>query len=285
MDLFLETPITLACAADVKPYMRGYVEALPLIELSNIIWYTDVDTVLDSNESHESIVWVQTLPDKAENKSTMWLLNTEIISRIGYAPVDRLRKQVISGACMNYIDYSVHQAQQIKMLNKHTTVHIQPHFPIRSVAARSPTTQTHWDVVFFGCMSPRRSALLTKVKAEFSCLIATDVFGIAATCITQHAKVVLNLHFDEKHTVFEQFRVMPALCRGANVVSEPSIIDEHHPLRQHVHWIEGGDIISAIRTALSSTNPSFDLDDIQKELLDFTRRVNTPSTEVSLSNA
>jgi hypothetical protein len=79
------------------------------------------------------------------------------------------------------------------------------------------------DVLFVGSMNARRLRVLRALAAEGLRVHApnTPTFGHALAALEQSARLVLNVHYYEPG-VFESFRVVPAVHRGATVLSETS---------------------------------------------------------------
>lgn len=76
------------------------------------------------------------------------------------------------------------------------------------------------DVLFYGSMNPRRSAIVRRLRAEgLRVETAFGVYGAARDAWIARAKVVLNVHFYEAK-VFEVVRVSYLLANRKAVVSE-----------------------------------------------------------------
>jgi hypothetical protein len=80
------------------------------------------------------------------------------------------------------------------------------------------------DVLFVGSLNEQRSAILSKLeqtglRVAFS---AGPLFGANLALLERRARVVLNMHYYTPG-IFESFRVVPAVARGARVVSEESL--------------------------------------------------------------
>jgi hypothetical protein len=76
------------------------------------------------------------------------------------------------------------------------------------------------DVLFYGSMNPRRSAIVRRLRADgLRVEAAFGVYGAARDALIARAKVVLNVHFYEAK-VFEVVRVSYLLANRKAVVSE-----------------------------------------------------------------
>lgn len=83
------------------------------------------------------------------------------------------------------------------------------------------------DVLFVGSVNARRAAVLSRLDRAHVNVVHTTgpVFGDELAALERRARVVLNMHYYEPG-VFEAFRVVPAVARGARVVSEQSTGNE-----------------------------------------------------------
>ncbi len=87
-----------------------------------------------------------------------------------------------------------------------------------------PPSEKDIDVLFFGSPSPRRAKVLDRLFARgLVCYSPTAVYGAERSAIIDRAKVVLNIHYYTDPPYLESSRVIPALHRGACVLSEASI--------------------------------------------------------------
>ncbi|MCC7273910.1 MAG: hypothetical protein IT561_14665 [Alphaproteobacteria bacterium] len=87
------------------------------------------------------------------------------------------------------------------------------------------------DVLFYGGLSPRREAVLERLRGRCRCYVAVNCFGAARDRLIGRAKVVLNVHYYESF-VLETPRVVYLLANGKAVVSERNPTTEIEP------WIE-----------------------------------------------
>jgi hypothetical protein len=85
------------------------------------------------------------------------------------------------------------------------------------------------DVAFVGSMNQRRMDLLAGLRRAGATVAvhtaARGLFGADLAAFEAQARVVLNVHYYAPG-IFESFRVVPAVARGARVVSELSIDNE-----------------------------------------------------------
>ena len=78
------------------------------------------------------------------------------------------------------------------------------------------------DVLFYGSINPRGSAVLERMQAlGLRVAVADGVFGPVLDALIERSKVILNVHSHEPG-LFESVRVMPLVHRGACVLSENS---------------------------------------------------------------
>lgn len=83
-----------------------------------------------------------------------------------------------------------------------------------------------FDVFFAGESTPHRRAVLAELRARNLRVLHSSYafprFGISLALAEAKAKVVLNVHASETE-YFESSRVVPAVSRGALVLSEPAL--------------------------------------------------------------
>lgn len=109
--------------------------------------------------------------------------------------------------------------------------------PLRPRPALPPTprdlVRRPVDVLMYGCANPRREAVARQCR-ERGLVVQTvgwgaPLFGDALVAAEKQAKIVLNVHY-YMPGIFEAFRCIPAVSRGALVVSEESEGHEGHDL-------------------------------------------------------
>lgn len=85
------------------------------------------------------------------------------------------------------------------------------------------------DVAFVGSLNPRRLDLLADLRRSGVTVAVhaahRGLFGADLAAFEAQARIVLNVHYYAPG-IFESFRVVPAVARGARVVSELSVDDE-----------------------------------------------------------
>lgn len=85
-----------------------------------------------------------------------------------------------------------------------------------------PNAEPSLDLLFFGSMNARRTALIEQLRANgLRVHVETMLYGEERDRLIDQSKIVLNLHYYE-HASLEQLRVIPALLRGKLVISEAS---------------------------------------------------------------
>lgn len=105
--------------------------------------------------------------------------------------------------------------------------------PLRPRPALPPTPRDlatrPVDVLIYGGASPRREAVARQCR-DLGLVVQTvgwgaPLFGAALVAAEKQAKIILNVHY-YMPGIFEAFRCVPAISRGALVVSEESEGDE-----------------------------------------------------------
>jgi hypothetical protein len=91
------------------------------------------------------------------------------------------------------------------------------------------------DVVtnFYDVNQPRRYRLL---QAASQIKNYTGVYGDRLAELYSSAKIVVNVHQTDHHDTLEELRVLPALRRGAIVISEHSALSTLIPYHNHIIW-------------------------------------------------
>jgi hypothetical protein len=115
-------------------------------------------------------------------------------------------------------DYSARNAARLAALGVPPPVVV----PIGYVPemTRIAAAEEDLDVLFYGSLNPRRSALVRRLRADGLRVEAPfGVYGAARDALIARAKVVLNVHFYEAK-VFEVVRVSYLLANRKAVVSE-----------------------------------------------------------------
>jgi len=115
-------------------------------------------------------------------------------------------------------DYSARNAARLAALGLDAPV-VVPIGWMPELTRIAPATEDV-DVLFYGSMNPRRTALVRRLRAEgLRVETAFGVYGAARDALIARAKVVLNVHFYPAK-VFEVVRVSYLLANRKAVVSE-----------------------------------------------------------------
>lgn len=105
---------------------------------------------------------------------------------------------------------------------------------------------------FYDTAQPRRAPLIRALTDRFpGYRNVTGVFDHAGLArLYGSARILVNAHQTPHHHTIEEFRVLPALSRGAIVISEDVPLRTHIPYHQHVVWCrfeEIPDTVAAVR--------------------------------------
>jgi hypothetical protein len=122
------------------------------------------------------------------------------------------------------LDYSIrNQAALARIGVEHARRLAIGYAPSLSRVKRAPTKDI--DVLFYGSLNPRRSAILESLRAHgVNVVTLFNVFGAERDAAIARAKIVLNMHFYEA-TIFESVRVSFLLANRACVLSEGDASD------------------------------------------------------------
>ena len=116
-------------------------------------------------------------------------------------------------------DYSARNAARLAALGLPAPV-VVPIGWVPELTRIAPAPAEDVDVLFYGSMNPRRSAIVRRLRAEgLRVEAAFGVYGAARDALVARAKVVLNVHFYAAK-VFEVVRVSYLLANRKAVVSE-----------------------------------------------------------------
>jgi len=101
------------------------------------------------------------------------------------------------------------------------------------------------DVVtnFYDVNQPRRHRLL---KAASQIKNYTGLYGERLADLYSAARIVVNAHQTDHHDTLEELRVLPALRRGAIVISEHSALTTLIPYHNHIIWAKYDEIPDVI---------------------------------------
>ncbi|MDC7790008.1 hypothetical protein PQJ75_29855 [Rhodoplanes sp. TEM] len=113
---------------------------------------------------------------------------------------------------------------------------------------------------FFDTAQPRRAPLIRALTDRFpGYRNVTGVFDLPGLArLYGSARILVNAHQTPHHHTIEEFRVLPALSRGAIVISEDVPLRTHVPYHEHVVWCRFEEIPDTVAAVLADYDAVFD---------------------------
>lgn len=154
------------------------------------------------------------------------LYNTEQMTRSDVA--DMVASFKDNTSIIEIWDYSIANIEILKNFGikniKHVPLKIWPEYSDKLLSF-NPDNSYDYDVGFCGWVTgDRRINILDEIyKAGISLEIIRDNYGEERDKKLAKCQIILNIHFNEKHMIFEQCRCFPWLDTGKTVVSEHSL--------------------------------------------------------------
>lgn len=142
------------------------------------------------------------------------------------------------------LDYSVKNLAALRLMGVPHARLLPPGYA-PSLARVTPSATRDIDVLFYGCLNARRSAIIEALKSHGLNVVSVfGVYGAQRDLLIARSKIVLNLHFYES-AIFESIRVSFLLANGACVVSEGEADDpDIAPYRDGLATVSYGDIVN-----------------------------------------
>lgn len=148
------------------------------------------------------------------------------------APVTPYRWQFCMGGKAAYLDvlkraslvldYSVHNKRALQRHGVKTPIRILEMGFSEKLVKISDNPNKDIDVLFIGSISPRRQAIIDKIKAKgFNAVSHFGVYGEERDNLLSRAKVIVNSHYYSDNLI-ESVRISYYLANGLFVVSEDS---------------------------------------------------------------
>jgi len=128
-------------------------------------------------------------------------------------------------------DYSRYNIAALTRLRPNASPEFVPigYAPLLTRFLNSSGDEEEIDVLFYGCMNPRRKKILDALVAEgYNVHIAYGVYGAERDILLRNAKVVLNIHYYDSH-ILEAVRVSYLMANSKAVVSECAADTEVYP--------------------------------------------------------
>lgn len=253
-DLYNQS-ITWAVTPEVEPYVSEILD-MCMTSSSKKIVYKSEDELL--NVSTEVLVMVQTPPMQRVykllvDKVDIWTLNTEMMTRETFPSFVSFRKAALEHN-LKVLDYS------------HANISIGSSFIPRVTSAIlrlpysvvPPENTTVNAVGFIGTMSPRRFHIVTSLLSKnVKVLVCPQLFkSNELKDFRSKCRIIVNVHFEKEHTIFETFRCIPAVLDGCIVVSETSVFEDQYMYPDAISRIvfcKYSDIVQKITSLVETT--------------------------------
>lgn len=128
-------------------------------------------------------------------------------------------------------DYSRYNIEALTRLRADASPEFVPlgYAPLLTRLTKSSGAEEEIDVLFYGCLNPRRKKILDALAGEgCSVHIAYGVYGAERDALIRKAKLVLNMHYYDSH-ILEAVRVSYLMANSKAVVSECADDTEVYP--------------------------------------------------------
>jgi len=128
-------------------------------------------------------------------------------------------------------DYSRYNIEALTRLRADASPEFVPlgYAPLLTRLTKSSGAEEEIDVLFYGCLNPRRKKILDALAGEGCTVhIAYGVYGAERDALIRKAKLVLNMHYYDSH-ILEAVRVSYLMANSKAVVSECADDTEVYP--------------------------------------------------------
>lgn len=243
----LNQSITWAVTSEVEPYVSEILDLCKNPSSRKIV-YTSENELLEVTT--DVLVMVQTplqhVWDALSDRVDIWTLNIEMMTRTAFPSFVSFRKVALERN-LKILDYS------------HSNISVGSSFIPRTSNAllrlpysAAPLENSGDGVGFIGTMSPRRLHIVTALMARgVKTLLCPNAFKThELKAFRSKCRIILNVHFDADHTIFEVFRCIPAILDGCMVVSETSAFSDKTMYRDLVSRIVFCDYAQIVQTVL-----------------------------------
>lgn len=272
MSLFLCEMTSLLFARRIAaPQLREYAESFAM----KLVWVQIYTTFYCAEHISDSITDVYFMqlgpfPDLVtylkQRKITLHLINTEQMTRL--QPCDEPTQtdevpfpfydyvfRYLEGPnpiCTSITDYSF---ENLKLIRDKVSVCVDKKLHC-FVPKEQPQTNARYGVVFVGdAGSDYRRSVLEQIP---NARILTSEFGPRRDAILQTHKILLNIHYGETYSIFEELRCLPCILSKIIVVSEESKIDFRHPICKFVLFVKRDMLVVKVNHVLDNYDHYFE---------------------------
>src|ERR1044071_7883959 len=220
----------LYCKNDIIQYMLEYINSF-VVNLGLILVIKnqkDWDNL--SVDSDNSIhIFVQSIPSNILHNHTnnIFLINTEQLTRTEYMNYS----QNVLNFNVKILDYSVENIQLMGNLHRDKLFYL-PYQPnpteIFKLEKYVSSVEKKYDIVFVGCLSPKRQKIIDELnaKAKIKICVINNLWSDTRDKEIASGKILLNIHYDSNYNIYESLRCDRWTFAGMMVISEKSTWDQ-----------------------------------------------------------
>jgi SAM-dependent methyltransferase len=153
-------------------------------------------------------------------------------------------------------DYSRYNIAELTRLRADASPEFVPlgYAPLLTRLLKSSDAEENIDVLFYGCLNPRRKKILDALAgAGYMVHIAYGVYGAERDSLIGRAKLVLNIHYYDSH-ILEAVRLSYLMANSKAVVSECADDTEIYPhYRDGICLVAYDDLVNACVDLLANS--------------------------------
>lgn len=241
----------LYCKNDIIPYMLEYINSFAtnlglVLVIKN---QKDLDNLsIDSDNSDNSIhIFVQSIPLHIlhNRMNNIFLINTEQLTRTEYMNY----AQDVFNFNVTMLDYSMENIQLLGNLHRDKLFYL-PYQPdpreIFKLEKYVSSVEKKYDVVFVGCLSPKRQKIIDALNAKIKICVINNLWSDMRDKEIASGKILLNIHYDSNYNIYESLRCDRWTFAGMMVISEKSKWDQMTDLSDIVIFEDYDKIVNAV---------------------------------------
>lgn len=272
-----------AIYAFVIEYLNSIIEN---ILNSKLIFCDDFKDLTFNLGKEDVVVFVQKASDiilSLVQYNKVYILNIEQASQLssvaGFDFDQEILKYLKLNQNIGLMDYSRANVQHIQNylgpdVNVKNTM-IMPYFENKN--EKFPSGPKPKDIAFIGTLSDRRKNILMDLALKGLNVEFVSGFGPKRDLTISKFKILLNLHFADNYTVFEEIRCNRAVFNHIIVVSEPSELDPKNPTTEFIHFSKVEDLAEKLIFVLANYESlsQKDLSHLNKNLKNYAKEASS----------
>lgn len=212
----------------VYKYVVEYIDSIIyVLPQSACHVYRGIDDVINIiNQNAGPYIFIKNIPYGFE-RDNIYVLNIEQLTKNNeYA--------IISSISKNICDYSL---GNIKLIPNDTK---KCYLPYQYNPSEDYAIKKDSDVVFIGwATGDRRIHTINRIP---NIRIIENSYGTERDILLFRHKILVNVHFDKTYNIHEQIRTTRCIFNKMIVITERSLDDDTHPLRNHMIIVDYDDI-------------------------------------------